>query len=57
MGKSNNEFYNILTTGTDRDLNEFLIAKGKSPKPRCPIQFDMIMEGEDNGIIEKQKFE
>lgn len=57
MSKSNNEFYDILTTGTDKDLNEFLIAKGKSPKPKCPIQFDMIMEGEDNGIIEKQKFE
>lgn len=38
--KSKNIFFDeILLKNNEEELKEFLLSKGKNPKPICPVQF------------------
>lgn len=35
----NKDFFEIICQNDEKELNEYLLAKGKSPKAICPIMF------------------
>ena len=35
----NKNFFDIICGNNEDDLNDYLLAKGKSPKPVCPVMF------------------
>ena len=48
--KKNNKFFELLCLNDSLKLKNFLISKGKGPKPVCPVSFDVndIKEDIDN---------
>ena len=44
----NNKFFEILKSGDESELREFLLKEGKEPKVICPIQFFDKELAEDN---------
>lgn len=48
MKKANDsEFFKLLLKNDKRDLENFLLSKGKEPKPICPIMF--VEENKNEG--------
>lgn len=39
--KKNNKFFELLCLNDSLKLKNFLISKGKGPKPVCPVSFDV----------------
>lgn len=50
--KKNNTFSELLCLNDSLKIKEFLIKKGKSPKPICPVSFnqedDLLDEENEN---------
>ena len=52
----NKTLYDILIENNEENLKNFLISKGKNPKPICPIQFiNKEKENKDEWIAEFSK--
>ena len=48
MKKQRSNFFELLLKNDQKEIKEYLLSKGKNPKPICPIQFvkDNIIEEE-----------
>jgi hypothetical protein len=46
--KNNNEFFDLLLLNDEKELEKFLLSKGKVGKPICPIMFIKNENGDDN---------
>ena len=45
------KFFDMLCRNDDKEIEEFLLSKGKNPKPVCPIMF---IKEEDKEVEENK---
>lgn len=53
--KKNNKFFELLCLNDSLKLKNFLISKGKGPKPICPVSFNVDIEEKEYNNIKKEE--